>query len=136
MLDQLKMALVGGGGVGFIGKVHATAATLDRQADLVAGALSSDPDRARSAAAAFGLSEDRAYRTYGELIESELQRDVDDRVDFVSIATPNHTHCEIAVAALEAGFHVVCADHGQSSILKAETLTGCQSNGRPAYFAF
>jgi predicted dehydrogenase len=100
------MALIGGGGAGFIGKVHATAATLDRQADLVAGALSSHPDRAKSSARQFGIA--RAYGSYQELLEAEARLPAEQRVDFVSIATPNHTHCEIACAALEAGFHVVC----------------------------
>ncbi|MCG8651151.1 MAG: Gfo/Idh/MocA family oxidoreductase [Pirellulales bacterium] len=105
---KLGMALIGGGGAGFIGKVHATAATLDRQADLVAGALSSRPDRAKSYAADFGIPPERAYGTYQDLLEAESRRPPQDRADFVSIATPNFTHCEIAVAAMEAGFHVVC----------------------------
>jgi predicted dehydrogenase len=75
---------------------------------LIAGALSSDPNRARSAAAEFGIATDRAYGSYRELLDAECQRAVDDRVDFISIATPNFTHAEIAIAALEAGFHVVC----------------------------
>lgn len=112
MTDQsqrpLRMALVGGGGAGFIGKVHATAATLDRQADLVAGALSSNPDRAKSSATEFGIAANRAYTSYQELLEKESSLPADQRVDFVSVATPNHTHCEIAVAAMKAGFHVVC----------------------------
>jgi predicted dehydrogenase len=102
------MGLIGGGGAGFIGKVHVTAATLDRQAELVAGALSSDPVRAKSYAAAFGISEDRAYGSYLEMLACESELSEERRIDFVSIATPNHTHCEIALAALAAGFHVVC----------------------------
>ncbi len=102
------MALIGGGGAGFIGKVHATAATLDREADLVAGAFSSNPERSKAAASEFGVPADRAYGTYQELLERESQLPADQRVHFVSIATPNFTHCEIACAAMEAGFHVVC----------------------------
>ncbi len=104
----LRMGLIGGGGAGFIGKVHVTAATLDRQAELVAGALSSDPSRAKSYAAAFGIPEDRAYGSYQQMLACESELPQDRRIDFVSIATPNHTHCEIALAALAAGFHVVC----------------------------
>ena len=104
----LRMALIGGGGAGFIGKVHATAAQLDQQAELVAGALSSDPERSKASAQQFGISTDRAYGSYQELLAAESQLPSDQRVDFVSIATPNHTHCQIACAALEAGFHVVC----------------------------
>ncbi len=123
MLKQpLKMALIGGGGSGFIGKVHATAGTLDRQAELVAGALSSNPDRSRKAADQFGIDPDRSYGTYQELLDHESSRPVEDRVDFVSIATPNHTHCEIACAALEAGFHVVCDKPMTTSIKEADRM--------------
>ena len=76
------------------------AATLDREAQLVAGALSSDPQRSKASAATFGIASERAYGSFHELIEAESQRDENERVDFVSIATPNHTHCEIACAAL------------------------------------
>jgi predicted dehydrogenase len=102
------MALIGGGGAGFIGKVHATAATLDREAVLVAGALSSNSERSKAAAAEFGISEDRAYGSYQELLKAEAARPADERINFVSIATPNFTHCDIACDALEAGFHVLC----------------------------
>lgn len=102
------MAIVGGGGAGFIGKVHVTAATLDRQAELVAGAFSSNPQRSKASAKAFGVSADRAYSTWKELLETEAAKPEAERVHFVSIATPNFTHCEIACAAMEAGFHVVC----------------------------
>ncbi|APZ91398.1 Gfo/Idh/MocA family protein [Fuerstiella marisgermanici] len=106
--QPLRMALIGGGGAGFIGKVHATAATLDRQAELVAGALSSNPDKSKAAAAAFGIAPDRAYGSYQELLDAESKLPADRRVNFVSIATPNFTHCDIACAAMEAGFHAVC----------------------------
>ena len=96
----LRMGLVGGGGNGFIGKVHVTAATLDRQAVLTAGALSSDPERSRDSAVAMGIAPDRAYGSFHELIHAEKLRSPDDRIDFISIATPNHTHREIACAAL------------------------------------
>ena len=106
--SPLKMALIGGGGAGFIGKVHVTAATLDRQAELVAGAFSSNPERSKAAASQFGISQDRAYSTWQKLLTEEARRPVGDRVDFLSIATPNFTHAEIACEALKAGFHVVC----------------------------
>ena len=118
----LRMGLIGGGGTGFIGKVHITAATLDRQAELVAGAVSSNPDRARDSAVAMGIAPDRAYRSFRELIDSEVMRPADDRIDFISIATPNHTHREIACAALEAGFHVVCDKPMTISVSDAEAM--------------
>lgn len=127
----LRMGLIGGGGAGFIGKVHATAATLDRQADLVAGALSSDPERSRKSAATFGISADRAYGTYRELIDAELARDANDRVQFVSVATPNFTHCEIACAAMEAGLHVVCDKPMTTNLQDAEKMVSTvESTGR------
>lgn len=109
-LDQrpLRMALVGGGGAGFIGKVHATAATLDREAVLVGGAFSSNPQRSKQAAEYFHVDSQRAYGSFEELIAIESQLPEEQRVDFVSIATPNHTHCEMACQAMQAGFHVVC----------------------------
>lgn len=125
----LRMALVGGGGAGFIGKVHATAATLDRQAELVAGALSSNPGRAQVYAKQLGVV--RSYGTYQELLEAESRLPADQRVDFVSVATPNHTHCEIACAALEAGFHVVCDKPMTTNLADAERLVETvSSSGR------
>ena len=105
---KLKMALIGGGGQGFIGRVHATAATLDQRAELLAGALSSDPEKSRSYGPEFGLAADRTYGSYDELLTREAARPQDERIDFVSIATPNDTHFPIARQALEAGFHVIC----------------------------
>ncbi len=105
---KLRMALVGGGQGAFIGRVHATAAVLDNRAALVAGALSSDPERAKASAPAYDISTDRAYGSYTELIEKELALPADQRVDFVSVATPNHTHFPIANALLAAGFNVIC----------------------------
>src|SRR5256712_6422716 len=105
---KLRMGLVGGGQGAFIGRVHATAAVLDNRAALVAGALSSDPARAKASAPDYDIAPDRAYGSYKEMIETELKRPAGDRIDFVSITTPNHTHFEIAKASAEAGFNVMC----------------------------
>src|SRR5438105_11486259 len=105
---KLRMGLVGGGQGAFIGRVHATAAVLDNRAALVAGALSSDPQKARASAPDYDIAPQRAYGSYHELIASETRLPPIERVDFVSIATPNHTHFDIAKAAVEAGFNVVC----------------------------
>lgn len=130
----LRMGLVGGGGDGFIGKVHATAATLDREAVLVAGALSSDPEKSRESALAMGIAPDRAYGSFRELISTEKSRSPDDRIDFISIATPNHTHCEIACAALEAGFHVVCDKPMTITTADADTMVAV-AHGSGCVFA-
>src|ERR1700738_4557875 len=93
---KLRMALVGGGQGSFIGRVHATAAVLDNRAALVAGALSSDPAKSKASAADYDIPSGRAYASYRELIDKEKSLPADQRVDFISIATPNHTHFEIA----------------------------------------
>jgi predicted dehydrogenase len=100
------MGLIGGGQGSFIGRVHATAAVLDNRASLVAGALSSDPARAKASAADYDIPADRAYASYQEMAMLEKQRP--DPVDFVSVATPNHTHFEIAKTFVEAGYNVIC----------------------------
>src|SRR5688500_6905721 len=105
---KLRMALVGGGQGSFIGRVHCTAAVLDNRAALVAGALSSNAEKAKASAADYDISPDRAYGSYREMVQSESKLPTDRRVDFVTVATPNHTHFEIAKAAVEAGFNVVC----------------------------
>jgi predicted dehydrogenase len=119
---KLRMALVGGGGQAFIGRVHATAAQLDNRAELVAGALSSNPAKSRASAASFGIADDRAYGSYQELIAGELARPKGERIDFVSIATPNFTHFEIAKTALQAGFHVMCDKPMTTRVQDAEEL--------------
>jgi predicted dehydrogenase len=105
---KLKMGIVGGGQGSFIGRVHSIAACLDNRATLVAGAFSSNAERSKASAPDYDVSQDRAYPSYQAMLDGELKRPVGDRIDFVSIATPNHTHFEVAKAALEAGFHVVC----------------------------
>jgi predicted dehydrogenase len=119
---KLRMALVGGGQGSFIGRVHCTAAVLDNRAALVAGALSSNPARAKASAPDYDIPADRAYGSYQELIESELSLPEYQRIDFVSIATPNFTHFEIAKAAVEAGFNVICDKPMTFDLGQAEEL--------------
>lgn len=127
---KLRMALVGGGQGSFIGRVHCTAAVLDNRAALVAGALSSNPERAKASAPDYDIPADRAYGSYQELIEAELNLPADERIDFISIATPNFTHFEIAKAAVEAGFNVICDKPMTFDLAQAEELatTVDQSN--------
>ena len=107
-MRPLRYGMVGGGRNAFIGAVHRAAAALDQQAVLTAGALSSDPDRARDSARDLGLADDRSYGSWREMLDGELARPEDDRIDFVVIVTPNDVHYPVAKAAVEAGFHVVC----------------------------
>lgn len=119
---KLRMALVGGGQGSFIGRVHSIAACLDNRAVLTAGALSSNPERAKSSAPDYGIDDSRAYTSYQEMLESELKLPEDQRIDFVSIATPNHVHFEVAEAAVKAGFNVVCDKPMTFDLTQAEQL--------------
>jgi predicted dehydrogenase len=105
--QQLAYGMVGGGKDAFIGAVHRRAASLDHQAVLVAGALSSTPDKSIKSGTAHGLSADRNYPSWQEMLARESSRDPQDRIRFVSIVTPNHTHYEIAKAFASAGINVV-----------------------------
>ena len=105
---KLRYAMVGGGQGAFIGAVHRKAMALDGQFELVAGALSSTPERARASGRELGLPDDRNHGHWRELLADELRRDVGERLDVVCIVTPNHLHFEVALAFVEAGFHVVC----------------------------
>jgi predicted dehydrogenase len=117
---KLRMGLVGGGQGAFIGRVHATAAVLDNRAALVAGALSSNPEKAKASAPDYDIPADRAYGSYKEMVAAEAKRP--DKIDFVSIATPNHTHYEIAKAFAEAGFSVMCDKPMTFDLRQAEQL--------------
>ena len=119
---KLRMALIGGGQGAFIGRVHATAAVLDNRAELVAGALSSNPEKAKASAPAYDIKPDRAYGSIEELVAKESQLPADKRIDFVTVATPNHTHFSIAMAALEGGFNVICDKPMTFDLAQAEQL--------------
>lgn len=119
---KLRMALVGGGQGAFIGRVHATAAVLDNRAALVAGALSSNAEKAKASAPAYDIPADRAYGSYQELVKAESKLPAEERVDFISIATPNHTHFPIAKAAIGAGFNVICDKPMTFDLQQAEDL--------------
>jgi len=120
--SKLKMGLIGGGGAGFIGRVHVTAATLDREAELVAGAFSSDPGKSKRHSEEFSISPTRSYGSYTELLDSEMKLPSTERVDFITIATPNHTHADIAIAALKSGFHVICDKPMTTNLADARKL--------------
>ena len=103
---RLRLGMVGGGRGAFIGAVHRIASRIDDRWELVAGALSSDPDRARGSAEDLGLAPDRSYGDFQEMARAESQRP--DGIDAVAIVTPNHLHAGPAVAFLQAGIHVLC----------------------------
>ena len=100
--------MVGGGRDAFIGAVHRHAMALDGQYELVAGALSSSPDKARASGRDLGLNDARNHGSWQALLDDELKRPPEERIDVVSIVTPNHVHYDVARAFVDAGFHVVC----------------------------
>ncbi|PIB36631.1 oxidoreductase [Reichenbachiella sp. 5M10] len=104
---KLRMGMIGGGQGSFIGEVHRLAANLDGQIELVCGAFSSKPEVSRASGQALFLPEERCYATYAEMIEKEAGLPDGERMDFVSIVTPNHVHFEPTQLALEAGFPVI-----------------------------
>ena len=105
-MRKLRYGMVGGGEGAFIGAVHRTAAAIAGNWDLVAGAFSADPAKARRSAAAIGVS--RPYGSFQEMMERERGLPAGERIEAVAIVTPNHMHAPPAIAAFEAGFHVIC----------------------------
>ncbi|MBL7721318.1 MAG: Gfo/Idh/MocA family oxidoreductase [Chitinophagaceae bacterium] len=104
---KLRMGMIGGGPGAFIGAVHRIAASMDGEIELVCGTFSSDPEKSKQAGEMLYLQSNRVYSSYKEMIRSEAELPATERMDFVSIVTPNHLHFEPAKLALENGFHVV-----------------------------
>ncbi len=117
---RLRLGMVGGGRGAFIGAVHRIAARLDDRWTLVAGALSSDPERARLSGEELLLDPDRIYGSFSEMAQREAQRE--DGIDAVSIVTPNHAHAPAAEAFLKAGIHVICDKPLTTTRLEADRL--------------
>ena len=117
---RIRLGMVGGGQGAFIGAVHRIAARLDDQFELVAGALSSDPARARASAGELGIAPDRAYGSFEEMAKAEASRD--DGIEAVSIVTPNNVHAPAAKAFLEAGIHVICDKPMTTTVAEAREL--------------
>ena len=118
----LRMGMVGGGRDAFIGEIHRAAARLDGQIDFVAGALSSSPEKSVESGRDLRLAEDRCYPTWEAMLEGELARPEGDRIDFISIVTPNHVHYPVARAFVDAGIHVVCDKPMTLTVDEAEDL--------------
>ncbi|KEP70542.1 oxidoreductase [Thioclava dalianensis] len=117
---RIRLGMVGGGEGAFIGGVHRIAARLDDRYQLVAGALSSDPERARRSGAALGLDPARSYSDFVEMARAEAARP--DGIQAVSIVTPNHLHAPVATAFLQAGIHVICDKPITRTLAEAEAL--------------
>lgn len=122
MSRKLRMGMVGGSLEAFIGGVHRIAAAIDGQIELAAGAFSSNPEKSKNTGKALYLPDNRVYNSYEEMIHAEKELPADQRIDFVSIVTPNHLHYGPAKLALENGFHVICDKPMTISIEQAEEL--------------
>ena len=119
---KIRYGMVGGGPDAFIGAVHRQAAALDGEIELVAGAFSSSADKSRQQGEKLLLDASRVYGSYKEMAEKENQLHKGDRIDFVSIVTPNNIHFDAAKTFLEAGFHVVCDKPMTTKVEDAEEL--------------
>lgn len=128
----LKLGMVGGGEGAFIGGVHRIASRLDDRYKLVAGALSSEPERSRRSAAALGIEPDRAYSDFETMAREEKQRP--DGIDVVAIVTPNHMHFPVAKAFIEQGIDVICDKPVTTSLEEAVALQQLVRE-HDAYFA-
>jgi predicted dehydrogenase len=117
---RLRLAVIGGGPGSFIGAMHRQAARLDDRYELVTGILSSDADRSKKAGLELGLAADRLYSSVQELMDAESARK--DGVDVVAIMTPNDSHYEYSMAALEHGFDVICDKPMTNTLQEAEAL--------------
>jgi predicted dehydrogenase len=122
MTQKLKMGMVGGGRDAFIGAVHRMAARLDGRIELVAGAFSSDAAKSRASGEDLGLDSSRVYPDYETMAAAEAKLPESERIDFVSIVTPNHVHFPPAKTFLEAGFHVVCDKPMTYDLAEAKAL--------------
>ena len=129
MAGPIRLGMVGGGQGAFIGAVHRIAARIDGHFALVAGALSSDPERAKVSAAELGLDPDRSYGSFAEMAKAEAKRA--DGIEAVAIVTPNHMHWPAAKAFLEAGIHVICDKPLTSNLADAKKLAAlAEKSGR------
>ena len=122
MSRKIRYGMVGGGRGAFIGAVHRIAANIDGQIELVCGAFSSNPRKSKASGKDFFLPTKRCYGTFQEMIEKEKQLPEDERMDFVSIVTPNHMHFPPAKMALENGFHVLSDKPATFDLKESKTL--------------
>lgn len=119
---KLRMGMIGGGRDAFIGSIHRIAANMDGLIDLTCAALSADPEKAQLSGKDLFLNDDRIYNSYHDLFVHESTKDATERIDFVSIVTPNFAHFEPAMLALENGFHVLIDKPMALSLAEAKQL--------------
>jgi predicted dehydrogenase len=122
MSRKIRYGMVGGGRGAFIGAVHRIAAAMDQQIELVCGAFSSDPQRSKDSGADLFLPASRCYGSFEEMIRGEASLPSNQRMDFISIVTPNHMHFPPAKVALESGFHVLSDKPATFNLAEAKAL--------------
>lgn len=122
MKKKIRMGMLGGGPGSFIGPVHRMAANLDGLIELVCGCFSSNPEKSAQTGKELCLPENRIYTSYQQMIEKEAQLPEGERMDFISIVTPNHVHYAPAAMAMEAGFHVALDKPITFSLDEAKSL--------------
>ncbi|WP_282026271.1 Gfo/Idh/MocA family protein [Limimaricola cinnabarinus] len=128
----LRLGMVGGGDGAMIGNVHRIAARLDGAYELVAGALSSTPEKAAASAARVGLAPERSYSDYNEMAATEAARP--DGIEVVAVCTPNHLHAPVAMAFLAQGIHVICDKPMTATLDQARDLATAVEGGRGLFF--
>lgn len=135
--QPLRLGMVGGGEGAFIGAVHRIAAAIDGDWRMTAGAFSTDAGRNARTGEALGLDPARVYDTFEQLVEGEGALSPEARVDAIAIVTPNHLHAPVAIAALDAGFHVLCEKPMAMSVAEAEAIErAAKGSGRLFALAF
>jgi predicted dehydrogenase len=122
MSNKLRMGMIGGSTDAFIGAVHRRAAALDGEIELVCGAFSSNPEKSKATGKALYLDPKRVYGSFDEMIQQEKLLPENERMNFVSIVTPNHVHFAPAKAALENGFHVIIDKPLAFNVAEAKAL--------------
>ncbi len=136
-VEPLKLGMVGGGEGAFIGAVHRMAAGIDGDWRLVAGAFSTDDGRNRRTGDLLGLDARRVYDSLDAMLAAERALPADERIDAVAIVTPNHLHAPMSIAALEAGFHVVCEKPMSLNLDEARAIAAAaERSGRHYALAF
>jgi predicted dehydrogenase len=130
---RLRLGMVGGGQGAFIGAVHRLAARIDDHYELVAGALSSNAERAAASALDLKINPARSYTDYYEMARIESERV--DGIDVVAIVTPNYLHAPVATAFLEAGIHVICDKPLAISLAEGQALLALAQQKKTAVCA-
>ncbi|VUD56306.1 Glucose--fructose oxidoreductase [Thalassocella blandensis] len=121
-MNKVRFGMIGGGPGAFIGHIHRIAAALDGELTLVCGAFSQNLEKSITTGQQLGIHPERIYANYSEMFERENALPEEERMECVAIVTPNHLHAEIALAALQHGFHVFCEKPATRTVEECEQL--------------